>query len=794
MINFRQNFKKFVTSAPFFLILVFLILVIKFHGLFQDGFLPGWDTMPRQYTLRVLAKDFLPKLKLTSGYDLNWFGGFPTFHFYPPLVLILISTVHFLSLKSISLFLSYRIFTFLSLFFFDVALYLFTKEFLNKKAAKASILFGLFLIFYCYVLLKDQAWYIGAGATIFMGLLTSGWGLVLFLLYFVFLEKLRKEPNKNNFLITAIILTCLFLSHIFSTVVAGIFLFIYLLFHHQKKILKNAILTGLIAVCLSGFYFIPFIAGLKYTSTEVLRLWDPVFYVFFPFKPSLSFTNFLPFLIFILFIVGSVVLYRKQRIFLPVAIIIVFIFLFGDYLPEIFPNLNFHYMRFVQFFLAIILSISSYGFVHLMEKFREKGYLKYSFFVLVVSTFGWTILKYDDSYLSRFSSQSDWPSCYHYRLDEYPQAESAKKVTEYFNKINPPERIFAESPSWLAEEIGSGHYFTAVLALNGQKVINGLPVESVIQNVFIMPLFAQISDNMTWGLRPLQWDQSFNTQPPESMLDRLKIFNVGYIIAYSDKLKNNLRDYQDAELLETFGNFQIYRLKNPRDLVYQPEYKPGLFINQGGGIGFRDFAQWWYKFPPLLDFPIAESVSRIEKLDKEEIDNFSMIIISAKKLNQKQRKILEEFGHPTIWLTNQKNVSESVLLPQFDLDDSQGSMSLAALLLNEKKKYPHFASNINIDEFADEKLLFNASGPTIVNLGYFPYWQSVNKNQKVYQVTPGQMLVFTDGETILEYRSDWLKKVSIVISWLTLLGLIGWGIRNEKLKNKTDKRGNNTKN
>jgi len=784
MINFRQNSKKFVTSAPFFLILVFLILVIKFHGLFQDGFLPGWDTMPRQYVLDVMAKDFLPNFRL-SGYDLNWFGGFPLFHFYPPLISVLTSLIHFLSFRLISLFLSFRIFTFLSLFAFSVALYFFTKEFLNKRAAKASILFGLFLIFYHY--LEGRDWYLGAKATILIGLFASAWGLVLFLLYFAFLERLRKEPNKKNFLITAIVLTCLFLSHTLSTVVAGIFLFLYLLFHHQKEILKNAILTGLIAVLLSGFYFIPFVTGLKYTSAEALHLEVSPLHIFFPFKYNLKISNLLPLLIFILFIIGTITLFRKQNFFLPSVFIIALIFLFGDYLQTLFPDLPFHYSRFIQYFLAVVLAVSSYGFVCVLEKSKEKLWLKYGFCGLIFVLFGYNILSYG-------TEEWHFLKHYHYQLDEYPEAESAQGVIEYFEKKNPSERIFAESPMWAVEKIGSVHYFTSLLPLKGKKVVNGLSAEDTIQNPFIMPTIVQISENTRWAGKSLESDPTFNTQPPESMLDRLKIFNIGYIIAYSDKLKNNLRDYQGAELLETFGNFQIYRLKNPRDLVYQPEYKPGLFINQGGGIGFRDFAQWWYKFPLLLDFPIAESVSRIEKLDKEEIDNFSMIIISAKKLNQKQRKILEEFGHPTIWLTNQKNVSESVLLSQFDLDDSQGSMSLAALLLNEKKKYPHFASNINIDEFADEKLLFNASGPTIVNLGYFPYWQSVNKNQKVYQVTPGQMLVFTDGETILEYRSDWLKKVSIVISWLTLLGLIGWGIRNEKLKNKTDKRGNNTKN
>jgi len=772
--------KKFLISIPFLFGLVLLALIIKFYGLFQNGILPGWDTMPWQYASDVMAKEFLPNFKL-SGYNLNWSGGFPLFHFYPPLIFILVCLVYFLSFKLIPLFLSFRIFTFLSLFAFSVALYFFTKEFLNKKAAKASILFGLFLIFFYFE--GDWVWIgqVGARAHIFMGLFASAWGLVLFLLYFAFLERLRQEPSKKNFLITAIVLTCLFLSHTLSTVVAGIFLFIYLLFHHQREILKNAILTGLIAVLLSGFYFIPFVAGLKYTSAEATHLEVSPFYIFFPFKYNLKISNLLPFLIFILFIIGTISLFKKQKFFLPFAFIIALIFLFNDHPWIFFSDLPFHYEQFVQYFSAVALAVSSYGFIYILGKIKKRTYLKHVFMIFIVFLFVHQASVYESG-LKIALEKHKYLKYYYYQLNRYSESKSAREVIEYFEKRNPSERIFAESPMWAVDKIGSPHYFTSLLPLNGKKTINGLPVEGSIQNFFIMPTIIQISENIKWGKEPLRFDSSFNTQPSETMLDRLKIFNVGYIIVYSDKLKNNLRNYQDAELLETFGNFQIYKLKNPRDLVYQPAYKPGLFISQNGEAGFRDFAQWWYKFPPLLDFPIAESVSRIEKLDKEEIDNFSIIIVSAEKLNQKQKEKLVQLGHPIIWLTNQKNASESVLLSQFNLSDSQDSMSLVALLLNEKKKYPNFVSNISIGEFTDERVSFVSGGSTIINLGYFPYWQSVNKDQKVYQVTPGQILVLAEGETILEYRSDWLKKASIVVSWLTLLGLIGWGIKRQKLK------------
>ncbi|MCH7759435.1 hypothetical protein IID20_03700 [Patescibacteria group bacterium] len=779
----KKGFKIF-TSEPFIFGLILLILLLKFYGLFQAGLLPGWDTIPHQYALKVMAKDFLPDFRL-SGYNLNWSAGFPLFQFYPPLVFVLISLIHFLSFKLISLALALRIFVFFSLFLFPLSFYLFVKEFLGKKTAKVGAYFSLFFIFYNYI---DQAWFLGAKGNIVIGLFISFFALSLFLLYFAFLEKLRKSPNQTNFLITSLILAGLFLTHTLTSIAAGIFLFIYLLFYHQKKFLKKVILVGLLAFLLASFFLIPFAANLKYTSAEPSYYNQNILQIFFPFKlteffgADFNILTFLPLAIFILFLIGLSRLFKEQKFFLPSAFLITFIFLFSDYLFKSFPNLALHYYRFMPFVFCLILAISSYGFIIVLKRLQSKPWLQYTFSILIFLLFFYQIITYNSGL--KIKPTEDYPD-YHYSLDQYPSASSAREVREYFQTQNFSTRIFIESPSSYSQTIGSTHYFTGLMALDNQKLLNGLYAESNLQTPFISAAVAPISETLIWGQRLSPPDTKFYSQLSFMTSDYLKLFNVGYILAYTEKLKSNLDQYQDVILIKVIDDWQIYRVANPRNLVYQPKYKPGLFIDQDGEIDWSEFADWWYKFPQLLDFPIVESLTSLKDLTQQEVDNFSMLIISAKNLKEKKIKLLRELNHPVVFLnldSNDYNLNE-----QFTWIDNLGykkySEILAEYLFKEKENYLISVSEPEVKKFTDQEIVFNAQGPVIINAGYFPYWQSINKEQKVYRVTPGQMLVFSDGQTVLHYQSDLVKKISVIVSWLTLLGIIVWLILKPK-KNK----------
>jgi uncharacterized membrane protein len=78
-------------------------------------------------------------------------------------------------------------------------------------------------------------------------------------------------------------------------------------------------------------------------------------------------------------------------------------------------------------------------------------------------------------------------------------------------------------------------------------------------------------------------------------------------------------------------------------------------------------------------------------------------------------------------------------------------------------------TSIKALKWQDENISFSGSGPIIVNASYFPSWRSEDKNQKIYQVTPGQMLVFSSGKTNLKFSARLGEKIS---GWVSVIAII----------------------
>jgi uncharacterized membrane protein len=78
-------------------------------------------------------------------------------------------------------------------------------------------------------------------------------------------------------------------------------------------------------------------------------------------------------------------------------------------------------------------------------------------------------------------------------------------------------------------------------------------------------------------------------------------------------------------------------------------------------------------------------------------------------------------------------------------------------------------SNLQASVWQDERIVYSGKGPIIINASYFPNWRSQESDQEVYQVTPGQMLFFSEGTTSLEFSSGTGEKIS---GWVSLVAII----------------------
>lgn len=85
-------------------------------------------------------------------------------------------------------------------------------------------------------------------------------------------------------------------------------------------------------------------------------------------------------------------------------------------------------------------------------------------------------------------------------------------------------------------------------------------------------------------------------------------------------------------------------------------------------------------------------------------------------------------------------------------------------------------SNLKASVWQDQNIDFYGEGPIIINAAYFPDWRSQDSNQEIYQVTPGQMLVFADGATTLKFSASTKEKASGWISVVSIVLVISTGV------------------
>jgi hypothetical protein len=340
--------------------------------------------------------------------------------------------------------------------------------------------------------------------------------------------------------------------------------------------------------------------------------------------------------------------------------------------------------------------------------------------------------------------------------------------------------------------LGSIHFFNTALPLaNNQSSLFGLYAESSWQVPFIFPTTNLLTgNNMIWGrVRDLAFNDYFNKQDAAAMVKRLQLFGVDYLLTASKFFDDQVQKIPQASLVNELDIYRIYHLAGSRPLVYPAAHQPGLYVN-GGGSDFREFALGWYSVPDLLDKPIAEWPKSATELDQAAVAPFSFLVVavpanSDKSLVQK----LENFGKPllivhagtsTVSLTDpQRGIYEiNGFRPvagyygssDFVQPDITGLNSLRDFVLKYAAPNGLASSTPAISVWTDNRLSFSGSGPVIINLGYFPYWQAAS-GATVFPVTPGQMLVFVKGTTTLNYVPGTDYQVGKIIS-LAAVGVI----------------------
>ncbi len=775
----------------------FLFFVLTWRTLpFLIADIPaGWDTLGHYYLTNLMV-EYLKEFKI-SGYDYHWLGGYPAFTLYAPLFYIIIAAIHLLSFGFISVNKAFQIVIFAQPFIFLIATFAVSKVFFNSRVAYYSLVSGLIVLF----LGMDYSFFkIGLVGNLFIGVSPSIFALNLLLLLLAILGSMTKSSSWKLIIPGTLLLSAIILSHMITTVFA-VWLILIFTCCYLKKCWLRVVTIVMLATLLTAFWWIPFLQHLPYSSSQAINLQSlsplsvilpdvkittlrAIFtYPLNPIEVDLPLFNhqfiklqtrgiFLAFpltgIIFgLTLLISCISLIQRKQLFLVLLFLFSLLFLPNNYLSEIF-NIGIHYYRFVQYIVAIEVILVAFGLVIIQDYCYQKCKKFPNIFLLILLiTITQTILfKLDwQSTNSLRSATSDNNPNFKFDITRYDSYPATQKVIDFFNQPI-AGRIALETNMNGMTKDGSPHLLASLLPLiTKAEIIPGLLVESSLSAVFINSTLGIGSNHMIWGQDNIYFSEIFQEQPPETIIARLKLYNVQFIVSnskdYFKYLNKITKKNSELELVFQAGDYAIFEIKNVTDKIYTSQELPWFFYSDDLAH-FRLFSEFWFSGSDNQDIKIIfdtknKYLHRTSDLDPL-LPNLSGLIIYADKYPKEEweQKItaLSKLTKKSIFVLTE---AKKIFLPEGSKEQiflinitKNNHKMIFDLIKKESEPNKNFAP---ITDFSIKKnqINFEAMGPSVINYSFAPKWQAKN-SEDVFLVSPSQMMTIASGEIELEYK------------------------------------------
>lgn len=814
-----------------------LILIIKFPYFWTGSDpLAGYDTVGHY-------EAFLKQISLfrearIKGYDLSWFGGMPVFYFYSPLFFWLGALIAVI-VPVLAPAVIFKLLILACLAALPPAFYYFAKTFLPQEP-NPWIAFTLSLLYIFFQPHEFGELGIGLSGAVAAGLSNQAPGLILSLLFLSYYKCLIDGKDKfwhsPYFYLTVLAGTLLFYTHILSTIFAAVLaLFIFLSKVKNKQTSVKSLIAFLSVALLCAYYLLPFLAYYGYSSDWSYRRGEGFFsdplQVLFNFdllellNGRFAVFNWQWLAVVIAAAGGVIALFKRQSYLVVTMFLVPFLIIPRDYLSQVL-GVSLHYYRMIPLLLIVFLTISLFGFDSLWNWMRDKRdwrvwNIALWFFLSLLAL--WRIQVYsfhlDGHNLKPNLIVSTYnPYEYFPNLTSYPGAQSGQALIDCL--AAQPDRAGRVSLEhdlrYLMQQLGSTHYFDYFLPEAGWPIVQGLYSESAYQTAFIYPAFSLVSPQMQTYNYPvsqyLLWNGYYMSQPMSEAIRQLGMFNTEYIVSFSSNSSSNL-SMLGADVVQPVScpgsSFSLFRVNDSlrRPYVSVSSFPPLLFVEgSNSDLSFRKLSLGWYTMSrDLSSYPIIYdrnlNVSRLPGLPEKEKSGIAGIVVASEALSDKEVSILRSLNKPVIILSRGQYSGPALPVdftfvsdfrPVFDFDSfnlPQGANISGMEVLRDfiiavagVDKRTEWGGEVERLSWEDEKIAFSSFGPTIINAAYFPAWKSVGETEeRVYEVTPGQMLVFSEGNTELSFQSTLPDKAGMAISILSAVSLLAIFIYRKKI-------------
>lgn len=674
----------------------------------------GGDTGSHYYLAYYMREHLLPNLRL-SWWSPDWLGGLPLFHFYfipPYLFMAILSYV-------IGLQVAFKIGSVFGIFLLPVASYVSLKSMDFKfPIPVVSSVFSLCILF--------NSAYMNYGGTVtatLTGAIANSWAFSFLVLFTGLIY--RDVKAKAVSLTTSLSLSLVVMSHIIIGVLNVLpvgFLFVKNLRDWKKT--RALTLTVFIAFTLTAFWSLPLVYKFGYSSPPVVQYVDYEHYMLLMPKEMRFF-----YIIFALGVASMAGQYIRQRKVAENEAYILFLTFSSMALAFTWGMLySINYERFITFSFYMITAFSavtvcklaggagtdrvtavlclflvvmwiSYGFVEEARSVTNSLYQLTG--VEEVRKAGHMLA--DTGYISRGYDKRGWISHNYGGLEKFKDSwRTFRELTSYIRGLNGSGRVIAEYYDY--GFIGSPRVFEISPIFTKKPIMEGLLLESsptFPYYFYIQKLF--VADSW-WSGAPMQQPEL----DAEKGMERLRLYNVHYFIAFTQKVKDAIEDTPGARRLRSFGSFSVYEINQGSGYVEPLRYKPVLVVTDD----YNPFSYKWFDFDSL-DTLLVYSQS----LTDYEGRHFDYVIMNKTEGTQPEGKVLWDLSY------------KSLPRQRYDGDCK----------VSEK---------VGVDE-----IVFSTTcpgRPHLVKIPYFPNWK-VEGAKKVYLASPALMVVIPDGEEVRLY-------------------------------------------
>ncbi len=551
-------------------IFAFLFCYLEPASLFSKTIATGGDTGSHYYTARYLKDYLLPNGKI-SGWCQGNLAGFPMLQNYFPLPFLVMTVLSW----AVPLQIAFKLTTVMGIFLLPPCTYFFFR--FLRQPFPVPITGALFSI--SFLFMEGNSMWGGNIPSTLAGTFCYSMGFSLGVLWLGLVY--RTLSRGKGFRTCVIVLAMVGLCHGY-TLLGVLFSSIFFVISRNnfKKNLKKLILIDALAFCLMGFWLIPLLAFLPYT-TRFSILW-----IFFGWEQILR--EVVPVILYpfiLLSLAGTLWIFLKhQRAgpgLLPGPLAYIWFIAFsGLALYFIGYRIGLVDIRFLPFFQFFVLMGGA--FIGSMFPFSRAGKM-----LCVVAVLLLTFLWVD----SRETISRKWAQSNYAGFEAKKLWKPFKAVNEFLKGDENDPRVAYEH-SMRHQGAGTVRAFENLPLFSGRSTLEGVYIQGSLSVPFIFYVQSEMSQKPSTPIPDYNYSR-FNLIKAH---EHLKLFNVGEVILVEPDTIGAARRSPLFDFAYRAGPYEVYRVEGNTGKYVEPlTHKPVMVSTKD----WRRLAYKWFRLGDL---------------------------------------------------------------------------------------------------------------------------------------------------------------------------------------------------